>query len=536
MHAEELILELLDLEPPWSVGAIEVDAPSHRLDITLDFGVKKKGFLGRRNKASYRHITLRHLPIFGLRTFLRVPDLDEDDTGKVWVTDGKITQEMEQFAIKALQNCRSNQATSRITGLTATETRMINERTGTQLQDEDVPVAAQTQAQDSDRTLLRASRVQQPVTDEHSYEILHETQNILKETHPNWQKLIDGEIALSSNVVGLQMLLQQIRQNIASKPGETTRLAGIRLLRQYFVKNQKLHETDIAQFLSHGNVSPIADTTLTKSRQQPSPPKSVVTQAAAIPDEHHPQWKRIIDGNIRLQTNNIGLQMMLERVRQSVERNPSESGYFAGIKILRQFFKKHAERLQQELEQLSFVRPQQSATLPAASDSSVDVPTETDSIWQKMIDNAVSLSTGVVGLQMMLQQVRQSVARNPSEKSRLAGVKILRQFFLKHQSQLTNELRQLYESGAHVKTLEISQSFTLKVPVESDPVWLRLINGAVEIKTDAVALKMMLERVRLSIQNNPSDITRMAGIKILRRYFIKHQQIHRSELGQLMAT
>ncbi|MDZ7736473.1 MAG: hypothetical protein U5P41_10490 [Gammaproteobacteria bacterium] len=54
--------------------------------------------------------------------------------------------------------------------------------------------------------------------------------------------------------------------------------------------------------------------------------------------------------------------------------------------------------------------------------------------------------------------------------------------------------------------------------------------------TDAVGLKMMLERIRLSIENNPSEASRLAGAKILRQYFIKHQSKHRAELEQLRAA
>jgi hypothetical protein len=74
------------------------------------------------------------------------------------------------------------------------------------------------------------------------------------------------------------------------------------------------------------------------------------------------------------------------------------------------------------------------------------------------------------------------------------------------------------------------------IPDINHPSWQRLINGEVEIVTDAVGLKMMLERIRLSIENNPSQASRLAGAKILRQYFIKHQNKHRAELAQLRAA
>ncbi|MDZ7737438.1 MAG: hypothetical protein U5P41_16145 [Gammaproteobacteria bacterium] len=42
------------------------------------------------------------------------------------------------------------------------------------------------------------------------------------------------------------MLLERIRQAIAKKPTEANRLAGARMLRQYFIKNQHRHAAEIA--------------------------------------------------------------------------------------------------------------------------------------------------------------------------------------------------------------------------------------------------------------------------------------------------
>lgn len=524
MYADKLILQILDLEEPWRVGGIDVDAPSNRLDIKLDFGLEKKGFLGFGKKTiPYQYVTLRHLPMFGMRTFLQVPALDAMDTGKNWASKfADATEDFEQFTIKVLENCRSVQAAARITGLPVAEVRAISERSGAEAGTQEEVSSLQTAV--SDATVIR-----QPVSEAQVYDDLqYEAESIVKETHPNWQKLLDGDIQSLSDSVALKMLLERVRRSIANDPGETMRFAGIRLLRQYFIRHKKVHEADINTFFSGASAASPA--------QKITPKRAAAAGAVNASGDHHPRWKELIDGGIGLRTDNVGLQMMLEQVRRSVERNPSEAAYQAGIKILERFFSKHRERLQDEMLQLG---AEHERPAPAADNiSRANVPAETDNIWHKVIDGAVGLRTGVIGLQMMLEQMRQSVVRNPSENSRLAAVRILRQFFVKHQAQLVDELRQLSEGGGAAVGVEASGAKPSRpsVPDESAAVWQHVINGDFQIDTDALALKMMLERIRISIQNNPSEGTRMAGIKILRQYFIKHREVHRTELGQLMAT
>ena len=63
-----------------------------------------------------------------------------------------------------------------------------------------------------------------------------------------------------------------------------------------------------------------------------------------------------------------------------------------------------------------------------------------------------------------------------------------------------------------------------------------MIDGELQIQTDIVALKMMLQSIRLSVENNPGEAARAAAAKILRQYFVKHQSKHRTEIEQLIAA
>jgi phage anti-repressor protein len=512
MSDTDILSQVLNLGDEWHVQSAEVDQPSNRIDITIGFGPAKKKSLFGRNKVNSdaQTVALRHLPIFGMRTFLHVPQKGTVDSDKVWNPAGsKLTNEMEEFLIEILNNSKSNQATSRISGITAAEVREVSERTGAgadNLADALSSVASAASSsgsQESDYTEIK------------SFELI-EHSDVPPETHENWQRIINGDMPIQTNAVGLQMLLQRIRQDIANNPSEIARINSAKLLRQYFVKNQNQHKADIAA------ISGQAANALPQSTDA-----NLETGLSDFPADNNAIWQRIINGDLQIQSSNVALQMMMERVRQSVERNPSESSRHAGAKILRQFFIKHKDRLTNEAKQMGI-----SSNVPVVD---VSIPTENSSCWQQLIVGSLKIQTNAVGLQMMMERVRQSIEKNNSDANRTAGVKILRQYFIKHQTSAHSEIRQLNGLSAEVP-LAASSSNQVSVPAESHPSWQRLIDGDLVLDTDIVALKMMLQSIRISIENNPTEASRHAGAKILRQYFIKHQNKHKTELNQLIAA
>ncbi|HEY5703584.1 MAG TPA: hypothetical protein VIV20_08935 [Gammaproteobacteria bacterium] len=517
MLDHELCKEILGLDDSWSVSSIEIDEPSRRLDITIRYGAPKKKSLFRRSDdddAPQSTITYRHLPIAGYRTYLHVPKPETTESNKVWAPAGsQYTKEMEAYIVKALNSCRSVSIAAKLIGISPAEAREISERTGAgeDYEAAPAPISAATPLPEA-----AAEPVPAAAGGPRSFDL--ETSDLPRETHPNWQRLISGEIPVQSNVVALQMLLQRVRQQIDTDPTETTRLSAARLLRQYFIKNQNQHPTEIA-VLKGEEMVPEATMATTEFA------------AGVVPPESDACWQKILDGDLKIDTREVGLQMMLERVRLSVERNPSKATRIAGIRILRQFFNKHQNRLQHELRQLG-VAPQAVAAAPAAKPVGLAVPAEDHPTWSKLITGHVSLDTSTVALQMMLERVRLSVERNPSEASKLAGIRILRQFFLKHQNRLSNEIAQL-NGTAVLQQAPTAGTGDVGVPAESDRVWQTLIDGQLAMTTDNVALQMMLERVRLSVERNPSAANITAGIKLLRQFFMKHRARLQAELRQL---
>jgi hypothetical protein len=169
-------------------------------------------------------------------------------------------------------------------------------------------------------------------------------------------------------------------------------------------------------------------------------------------------------------------------------------------------------------------------TIPAA------IPPESDPLWQRIIDNPGQTAVETLGLKMLLEQIRLSLASNSSASARLAGARILRLYFIKHWRHSKDELSRLLDQNrTGIGTAGLTAP-VVDIPAENDPGWQYLIAGRVPIRGDAVALKMLIERLRLTLGARPTVASRLAGARILREFFLKHHARHRSELTQLVAA
>jgi hypothetical protein len=242
-----------------------------------------------------------------------------------------------------------------------------------------------------------------------------------------------------------------------------------------------------------------------------------IVDRGLVPVETDPVWDELIGGRLPLVDDRVALKLLLERVRQTMAADPDRK--LAAARVLRNYFIRNQARHRQDLAIL------QGSTAPASAGT--PLPGAEDPVWRQIIDGTKSLKTQHVALGMMIERVRLSVLRDPATRN--AGARMLRQFFAKHAGKLKPELQQLLGGPA------AQAAMGLVLPAESDRCWQRLIDGEIALASDSVGLKMMLERIRISIVRKPTPANRKAGARILRQYFIKHRRRHRQDIKQLAA-
>lgn len=538
MQDLELCAHILGLEAPWVVDEVKVDRPSKRIDIVIGLGSGRRALFrktascprcGRELPAprDLRRVTLRHLNIGDMRTYLTVPLCDNAGASakarscvchKRWGKLGsRFSSEMETHVLEALNLLKSPQQVARLLGVAAAEVREIGEHNGAAAVGENIVgrQAPQFNQGGLEVTIIDQAAMEAPATPPPT------AVPVPPETHPVWMRIIQGSAVVTAAPVSFKMLLEQIRLSTTTYPTEASRRAGVRLLRQYFIKYWSRLRGEIESLVAEGGESVAV--------------KPPAVDTSPVPEEKDNCWQLLVDGKLPLSTDAVALKMLLERVRLSLGSQADPAHRLAGARALRSYFTKYRSRLQKELRQLQ-ANAGTAMNMTPPTPRRLHVPAETDSCWRHLILGELELRTEIVALTMLLERVRQSLGAAPSEAALLAATRALRQFFVKYAARLRGEVEQLIRAGTGpVPVLSSGGQVVefVEVPPENHPSWQRLIEGELELKTDALSLKMLLERIRLTIGPDADEVSRLAAARILRQYFIKYRGRHRAELEQL---
>lgn len=266
-----------------------------------------------------------------------------------------------------------------------------------------------------------------------------------------------------------------------------------------------------------------------------------------IPKVEDQVWQRLIRGELSFRSNTVAFNMLLQRLRQNYAASPGSETGTAGAALLRQFFSRNMRVMKPEIDQLVNRRSgtggsgdeQPSTTdknMSAASAKSDGIPAADDPVWQLLINGDLFLHSNAVALKMLMQRARLEYIKSPGNEARVAGAKLLRQYFLRHQKSLKNELDQLNNRHSVAAPKDVEVKFTAgndKLPAESAAVWKRIVTGDQQLQTSMVGLQMILERTRGSLQRDPSTPNLQVCVHTLRSFFIKYQGRLGQEIVQL---
>ncbi|MEO0972955.1 MAG: hypothetical protein AAFX85_07650, partial [Pseudomonadota bacterium] len=156
--------------------------------------------------------------------------------------------------------------------------------------------------------------------------------------------------------------------------------------------------------------------------------------------------------------NDPGLAMLIEKVRRVTRQGQDSQEVMAAAgRVLRRYLVRYADRHAGLLDQLAALQAPPADTEPksrpgrawlggnrgGASARSSEVPSPEDPVWRRLVLGEISLQTDVFALRMMLERIRGSVARDPSEANVRTAAAQLREYFVKHERVHRAELRRL---------------------------------------------------------------------------------------------
>ena len=113
------------------------------------------------------------------------------------------------------------------------------------------------------------------------------------------------------------------------------------------------------------------------------------------------------------------------------------------------------------------------------------LPLETDPIWRALINHEISFKTNLSSLKFLISRLQLNCVNNRNDMGVIQdSVATLRQFFIKHHSQLKSEYAQIGVSSETPNTSSQPQEAKKRVTLTADhPVWENILSGQVDLLT-----------------------------------------------------
>lgn len=145
--------------------------------------------------------------------------------------------------------------------------------------------------------------------------------------------------------------------------------------------------------------------------------------------------------------------------------------------------------------------------------------------WAALLRGQLAFRTESVSLVMLVERLRLSLSGgDPGRES--AAIASIHEYFQRHARNLPRELAQLQQTA-------VSAAPNRRLPPIDHPAWVALIEGRIPVRSDALGLQMLLERVRLTLGENPAPALKQAASRTVFDFFVRHGQRHQPELASM---
>lgn len=175
------------------------------------------------------------------------------------------------------------------------------------------------------------------------------------------------------------------------------------------------------------------------------------------------------------------------------------------------------------------------AKLPENIQLASCLPTEVDTVWEKMLLDKFTLKTQVVPLKLLLSKLKITHSDNKDEQQLKDSVLALRKFFISQARVLEAEYCQICGISNRKQLMEERQSTStrLLLPSLKNSIWLKMITGKINLNSTNVSFNLFLTRLRHAFQNSRDNTERLNTLNSLREFFRKNARPLKAELIQI---
>ncbi len=126
------------------------------------------------------------------------------------------------------------------------------------------------------------------------------------------------------------------------------------------------------------------------------------------------------------------------------------------------------------------------------------LPLETDPVWRAIIKHEISFKTNLSSLKFLISRLELSCINNKQDPSIIQdSVATLRQFFIKHRSQLKSEYAQIGVNLENPAQKEQAKKSNKRVTLTAEhPVWDSILSGSIDLLSKNTALNMYITQLK----------------------------------------
>lgn len=174
--------------------------------------------------------------------------------------------------------------------------------------------------------------------------VADDDESIPPEDAPVWLALLTGRQTLEVRALGLKLLLSKLTREAATHRDADLHRQASRGLYRYFVRNQPLLASEIAQLRT-------ADAAA-RAALQASLSRAMAGEDDEVPDVSDPLWQALLSGDCDIEVRTLSLRLLLTKLRQQARGLQDDELRMLKLVELHRFFARHRAVLRHELEQL----------------------------------------------------------------------------------------------------------------------------------------------------------------------------------------
>lgn len=248
------------------------------------------------------------------------------------------------------------------------------------------------------------------------------------ESDPIWESVIYDRFHLRTQLFSLKLLLSKLKLTMIDPKVETRLSDSVNELRKFFISHANSLDAEFSQICA-----------LSTKKQSVEERRTTVTKLV-LPSLKNSIWLKLITAKIDLGSNNMPLNLFLVRSRHAFQNSQDNNVRVEVLNQLREFFRKNARNLKQELIQINQM-------MNAPEEHQMSLPDERAEIWKRILKDDTVIPSAHIAYKLLLSNLRSQILMNPDPVVELNAVRRVRDFMKHNQRFMQQEVRMVMNNG-----------------------------------------------------------------------------------------